>query len=313
MASYERLLKKLNEITFLPPKKDDRIKISDKENCKLSVLFWSDLHVSDYLIDRTNQIRISALDIEAAEDTVDLLTFGGDLTENGKEAEYRFLADTFRKLGKVRHILPVTGNHDVRIRRFSGTVKRFCDFCKTVNPELNVEKLWFSYEVNGYPFLVLGSVSGQFEKADLSEEELLWLSETLKNAAKGGKPVFVLLHQPLKLTHNLPHSWDAPGADAGSVGPQSDRIRLILEKYKNVFLITGHLHRGFYIHTFEEMNQIHLVNLPSTGDWNKDSVYSDPGLGLMMEVYEDRVLFRPRDFLHGAFAAEYNKTYILEK
>lgn len=313
MANYERLLQKLNEITFLPPKKDDRIKISDRENCKLSVLFWSDLHVSDHFIDRTNNIRISALDIEAAEDTVDLLTFGGDLTENGREAERRFLAETFKKFHKVRRILPVTGNHDVRFRSFSKTVEGFSDFCKAVNPELNVDKLWFSYEINGYTFIVLGTASTQFEEADLSEEELLWLNEMLWKVTKEGKPAFVLLHQPLKLTHNLPYSWDAPGADVGSVGPQSDRLKLILEKYKNVFLITGHLHRGFNINTFEEVNQVHLVNLPSTGVFNKDSEYSHPGLGLMMEVYEDRVLFRPRDFLHGRFAPEFDKTYILEK
>ncbi len=103
-----------------------------------------------------------------------------------------------------------------------------------------------------------------------------------------------------------------PGTKAGSVGPQNDRLRALLGSFRNVFLITGHLHRGFNAFTYEMHDGIRCVSIPALGLRNKDSVYAQTGLGFWLEVYADRVRFRARDFAQGAFLPEADKCFDLE-
>ena len=310
MAEYETFLRRLKSLPLIPPKQNDPIRVSDPENCRFSVLFWSDMHVSDLFLRQTNVVRACALDVQRAKG-IDVLTFGGDLTDNGRYNERRFIAELFETMRSVAHILPVYGNHDVRFRDFGNTVKAFDALCSAAEPGLKPGRLWYAFDCNSYRLHILGTCATRFEETYIDEEEFRWLSESLSRTAAAGKPAFVLNHQPLQNTHNLPHSWDAPVDGAGSVGPQSERLRKLLERFPNVFYFVGHLHRGFNVNTYEEVNNVHSICLPSTGLRNKDCEQPTPGLGILMEVYDDRVLLRARDFLHGQFLPQYEKTYRL--
>ena len=103
-----------------------------------------------------------------------------------------------------------------------------------------------------------------------------------------------------------------PGTKAGSVGKESDMLEFVLGMHKNVFLITGHLHRGFNHFTFEEHSGIHCISVPAVGLYNKDSDYSTPGLGIMIEIYDDEVIFRPRNFIEGRYIPKLETTYTIE-
>lgn len=288
---------------------EDPIRLTDRRTCRFSALFWSDMHLSDTFPGRCRALRICRQDIENAADPIDVLAFGGDLTDNGKRTERELLAKILNRLPNVEHILPAYGNHDIRFRRFSATVAGFDRLCAALEPGLSPHKLWYGYETRAASLLILGSDRTKFEESFLSEEQFTWLEHRLSAADAAGKPSFVLLHQPLQDTHNLPHAWDTPVPNAGSVGEQSERLRKLLQRHKNVFYVTGHLHRGFNINTYEEVGSVHCVCLPSTGLVNKDSRYGEPGLTMLLEVYDDRVVFRARDSLHGRFVPEYEKTY----
>ncbi len=282
--------------------------IRPEKDVRLAAALWSDTHASDYLYSRDRSVKASVLDLKNAEG-LDALIIDGDLTENGKLSEYRLLADELAKLDNVRPIIPVSGNHDIRLRNFSLTVKTFSEFSGTVNPAIHTDKLYYAYEVNGYAFIVLGSVSTVFEEADISDGELAFLDAALSAATADGKPAFVLLHQPLKNTHDLPNSWGSPIPSAGSVGKDSDRLVSVMRKYQNVFLITGHLHSGLGPNNFAAVEGIHCVNLPSIGIVSKDGGYEAAGCGYVMEVTDAAVTFRARNFAEGAFMPAYDRTY----
>ena len=299
-------------LPMVVPAKNDPIAISDKDNIRLSAVLWSDLHFSAfYSPERAMRCRTAMIDLSNAADTVDALVIAGDLAENGKQAEKEYVAEKLRQITSVRCVIPASGNHDTRFRHIEHSKKKFSAFCKKVNENINTENLYYSYDIEGYTFIVLGTVRTEFEDCYFDEAEFRWLKRELDRAAGNGKPVFVILHQPLRRTHNLPHSWDYPGDERGAVGKQSDQLREILNSRENVFLITGHLHRGFSENTYEEVGRIHSINVPSLGMWNKDSEYGNAGMGFLMEVYDSYLLFRPRDFLTGSFIHQYDRKYFI--
>ncbi len=309
----ERLKKRMASLPVVMPAANDPIRVSEPSSVLLSAVLWSDLHFSGYYSpERAMHCRTAIADLSAAQDNVDALVLAGDLAENGKRAEKDYLAEQLNTIPTVRYILPASGNHDTRLRHIAHSREKFNAFCKKVNPLIDTAHLYYSFDVNGFTFIVLGTAKIMFEECHFDNAEISFLRSELKRGTENGKPVFVILHQPLRRTHNLPHAWDYPGEEKGAVGEQSDFIRGILNGYENVFLLTGHLHRGFSINTYEDVGRIHSVNIPSLGMFNKDSALGNAGQGFLMEVYSDKILFRPRDFLTGSFLPEYDRVYHLK-
>ena len=107
--------------------------------------------------------------------------------------------------------------------------------------------------------------------------------------------------QPLKATHNVEVAWNSPFEGGGTVGAQSIALKAIMSKYENVFLISGHLHSGFGPDSYNNVDGIHSINLPSVTIENKDGTYNNAGTGLFVEVTNDQVIFYARDFANGKF------------
>ena len=151
-----------------------------------------------------------------------------------------------------------------------------------------------------------------FEEAYISDAQLEWLDSEI--AAENGKPTFVICHQPLKLTHDLPNTWgNGTNLNAGSVGDQSDEIKEILTKYENVVFITGHLHTGFGDASYETIDNLHIVNVPALSIDNKDGKYNGSGLGYIVEVYDEEIIFRARNLETGEWLTDYNEVITIKK
>ncbi|MBQ9946597.1 MAG: metallophosphoesterase [Clostridia bacterium] len=298
------------------PSTDDPINVLDAENVKMTAVLWGDPQLSDYMADRHQYTKNAALDIANAEADLDVLVMAGDIAENGKGAEYQLVLDYLSVADNVKHHVYTVGNHDVRLRAYSQAVDTFSEFCLASDEKLDLEKLAYkegklsyTYEVNGYTFVVLGTDKSVFEESYFSDECLAWFDGELAKASESGKPVFVILHQPLKHTHNVENAWNSPDDNAGTVGKQSDAILEIMNKYENLFLITGHLHMGFSPeYSIHEIGNFTGVNLPGIGPNNADGEYNESGTGYMMEVYEDKVVFRARDFNLGKYLPEFDVT-----
>ncbi len=288
------------------PSTTDVIKAA-KPDAKLVFATVADPQVSNYMFDRYQSFQEACIDLRNAE-RLDAVVGIGDIAENGLAEEYQLAYDELAPID-TRFIM-ATGNHDIRLRAYSQSTSRFYTFIDALNGEETIAdrvysegKFAYSEYVNGYKFIVMGSDKTEFEEAYISVEQLEWLDNEI--ATEKGKPVFVILHQPLKLTHNLPTTWgNGTNKEAGSVGDQSDEIKATLAKHANdstVVLITGHLHAGFSQYSYQQIEGFHSVNVPALSIENKDGEEGGNGSGLtyIVEVYDDEIFLRARNCRTG--------------
>ncbi len=290
--------------------KAEVIKPLDEKKVKLHFAAWGDPQVSNYLTERRPYLQTSAADIKNNKTKkLDALLIAGDITENCIDDEWNWVYDDINGIG-VKNYITATGNHDIRLHEYKTAKKSFVSFTNKLNKnaksKLKIKKLNYSYTIKGYKFIVLGSDSVLLEEADISKKQLKWLDKELKDAYKKHHPTFVIAHQPLKNTHGLPDTWGTAIKSAGSIGSQSDDIKKILKKYPNTVLITGHLHTGFGKYSYQRIGNIHSVNIPSLGVDNEDGSYNEHGIGYMVEVYKNQVIFRARNFDKGKYLPKYD-------
>ena len=297
-------------IPFGAAAQTQKIKPLDEKKIKLHFAAWGDPQVSNYLKEREPYLITSSADLTNNVDKkLDALVLAGDITENSLNEEWEWVYDDIKDV-KVKNFINATGNHDIRIHEYPVVKGSFVYFTNRLNKragsKLRIKKLNYSYTVNGYKFIVLGSDSASFEEADLSKKQLKWLNKELKSAYKKNHPTFVIAHQPLKNTHGLPETWGSPINSAGSIGNQSDDVKKIMNKYPNTIFITGHLHSGFGKYTYQRIGNIYSVNLPSLGVDNENGTYNEHGIGYLVEVYDGKVVFRARNFDKGVYVPEYD-------
>lgn len=273
---------------------------TSKDDAKAVFAAIADPQVSNYLFSRYPVFTAGCEDLHNSKVKFDAVLGIGDIAENGLNVEYQLVYDKLSGLD-TRYIM-ATGNHDIRLRLYNQTVKTFTNFSNALNNDNSVSAFHFSEVVNGYKIVVMGSDRTEFEEAYISDAQLQWLDSEL--AGENGHPTFVILHQPLKKTHNVEVAWNSPDNNAGTVGAQSDAIQAILSKYDNIFLITGHLHSGFGPDSYNNVDGIHSINVPSLAIDNKDGTYNGSGLGYIVEVYENEVIFRARNMAKGTWVAE---------
>lgn len=289
--------------TIATPSTADIIKADEDSNLSFAII--ADPQVGNYQLGRYANFMGGAKDLRNAQG-LDALLIAGDIAENGLAVEYQLFCDELGDLD-LRYIA-CEGNHDIRLRLYSQSMKRFNTFVNTLNGDEDADSFHHSEMLNGYKFIVLGSDRTEFEENYLSDEQLEWLDEELSSCED--TPTFVMAHQPLKDTHGLPDVWNSPIDSAGTIGKQSDALKAILLKHQNVIFITGHEHTGFGEYTYEKIsdgdNYFDSVCLPSFSVTNKDGSYNGHCLGYVVEVYNSSVLFKARDMLNGEWLPEYD-------
>ncbi len=287
------------------PATDDLIKATDAENVKVMVEVLADTQINSFNSNH-HYFDLAMQDYQNAEDKLDGLLILGDITENSLEVEWEMAASALESAGFKDTLLLTTGNHDVRLRTMEQVRERFFGLQNKFTP-IDTDTLYYSYEINGYTFISMGTDEIVMEEAVLSDAQLKWLDETMSKATEDGKPVFVMIHQVLKGMHGLPETWGGgTNKNAGTIGAQSDAFLEILNKYENVFLLTGHLHTGFGNLTYEfagDNGKINCFNFPGLGKDSQDGILGY-GQGAILEVYEDQVIIRARDVSNGAYYGE---------
>lgn len=282
---------------------ENPIKLVDPDNCTMSFVAFADTHLRDTAF-QPHLFANGLADIDNAETPFDALVIAGDISEFGDGPSYdvTWAALDNSEIGK-KPVLLATGNHDIRLAYEYQTNLIMERNEKALGIE--IDKPYYSYEVEGYKFIVMGSDTWEFEKAGISEEQLDFIDAEL--AAANGKPAFVVCHQPLADTHGLPEVWKN-----GDLGKDSEAVKEVLMKHKNVFYLNGHLHDGVYeksLEIFDEEKGVYSINLPAFGKDNDYGKYSQTGLGTYVEVYDDEVIFTPRDFARGENLGDYTYTF----
>lgn len=234
----------------------------------------------------------------------------GDTTSHGSVENWELALKCFKKAKPAKHIFLTVGNHDLwGDGGFEAAKQNYLNYSNRICGTDHTET-WFSHTVNGYKLIFLGNTRDAGCEAHLGERQLQWLKAELDEAQ--GWPAFVFCHQSLNGRHGLPRTWDrnetAVDPMEGGIGEESDAVAEILKQHKNVFYFSGHSHMGLCgeereradgYSSFETEDGVQLVNLPSLACGNHHGDDRSMGIGVIIEVYEDRVLIRPRNFSSG--------------
>lgn len=269
------------------------------ENPDLVFSVLSDVHMEGNNIERFNLFGEGIRDINSATRN-DALVFLGDNTMNGQTIEHTFFYGLLDRYNSIENVLVTSGNHDLcpseqNSGDFNTQTSQFISFYNTFMDE-DIEKVYYSREINGYKFIVLASEADAGVQEYLSPEQLLWFENELKSAEASGKPVFVFNHYP----HN--HTWPFVWTE-GHMGLESDVVRLLMKASKNqIIYFSGHLHMGLYDNQVSYINEdnITYISVPAFGADNNvgDADIQDKGMGLYVEVYKNEILVRMRNFVN---------------
>lgn len=268
----------------------------DSDNLKLNFTVISDGHIEGNNSQRHKNYGEAFCDMASAEEISKALVMVGDNTMNGQGIEEAMLYGLMNKYNKIENVLMAVGNHEVcrDDTDFEKLEKRFIKY-NNAFLEHKIDKLYHSQVIDGYHFIILATDRNSGVEQYISDEQFEWLDNELKTAAESGNPVFVFNHWPMNDTFS--EVWPE-----GHVGEQSERLHQVLTKYDSrIFLFTGHLHMGIFENDYgiKEDGKITYINVPSFGSENDDgdADVQDTGMGLQVEVYDEQLVVRIRNFV----------------
>lgn len=242
----------------------------------------------------------------------------GDTTSRGHEINWGMAKKCFDKYpDPAKNIILAVGNHDCwNDGAFVEAKRVFLEYFEKICKKKQ-EKTYFSYDINGCKLVFLGNEDNSGCDAQISDEQIEWLKAELENADKA-KPILIFCHQSFNQKHGLPKTWEKELRDwpinEGGIGERSDEIEAILKQYKNVYYFSGHVHMGFSgenslknngYSSFEEDGELVRVNVPSLSSGNHHGEDNSCCTGLVIEIYEDKVVLRPRNFRKRKFITSF--------
>ncbi|NIK69360.1 metallophosphoesterase [Paenibacillus sp. BK720] len=230
-------------------------------------------------------------DIKRVAPDSDGIMHAGDITDHGHAEEYAEFRKIWREHGEG---LPTayfaSGNHDVGGGEWPSRLGAYLDATEMGGP-------YHAHLVKGYSFIFLGTERGLDLFSFLSETQLAWLDRKLEESKSLNRPAFVFLHQPLKDTV------------AGSCESQKwygvtqdEQLKEVLSRHRHAVLFTGHTHWELETpHTLYDDEQMpRMFNAASVAYlWTDEDEHKDGSQGLFVEVYENRIIVRGRDFAAG--------------
>ena len=280
------------------------------EDCKFNFTVLSDSHIEGNNFTRYKVFAQSLKDANKNRSGSDAYVFLGDNTMNGNNTENMFFHGTVAQILKGQKIVPVLGNHDIGNGEgdYSDLQNRWYTYTNAFFDK-NLSTPYYCDVIGGYYFIVLGTEEHTSNTMTLSDEQLSWLRAVLEDAAKSGKPTFVFSHHPERSSFRANPSYPYSLTD-------------ILTEYAethDLFYFSGHTHRTLTNSSFNTYYNFPETNLPCltklTGE--KDNIITDKtGCGVEVEVYENEVVIRGRNFYTGEWATDgtglIEKTYPLK-
>lgn len=278
-----------------------------KPNFSFSVI--SDVHIAKNNDNAQLKLENALNDINQINPSEDnVVIINGDLVTDGEYESYNKLENVLSKYQETNSFYYAIGNHEFfKADGNKESIKRFLDFAKR-------NSVYDFKEIKGYPFVFLGSESWGFrdpsekDSAILSNEQLVWLENTLAEYKKTDSPVFAFIHQP------MPNS--VTGTDITYYQKsilESDKLMKILkENHDNLYLFSGHTHWDLRLPNMLVQEPIVMASTGCVhdtygpdGKGHEEVVDRNGSQGLLVDVYEDKVRIRARDF----YKKEWIKTF----
>lgn len=220
----------------------------------------------------------------------------GDLTDNGTAEQLQQYKNAVDAYSADTPVYAIAGNHEATSE--PNTTERIQPY--TGQP------LYYSFTHDDDVFIMLGEYRWN-SVAIFAPNELQWLYETLE--ANRNKRCFVFFH-----VFPWGDSGNANGLYVNDLfsGTQGDTFKSLMAHYKNIVLFHGHSHLKFYLQEVDEKanysdamgyRSVHIPSLSAPRDVAGNGlayIYADSE-GYVVDVYENGIHLRGRDFVKGEF------------
>lgn len=237
------------------------------------------------------------------------ITYCGDLTYDGRDEDFTALKSCLDTSTIPNYT--VRGNHDCHntVDMYKNTTGMELDYTITKNNDLFI-------------FLSLASDDNRGTDGGLTQEKVNWLTNIINNSSH--QRIFLFYHYFFRNTSGdglgRSYPWGTIG-DSTLVSYAQDFVNLV-NTTPNLIFCTGHSHFKFNLQDknpnanyYHKDNGCYYIHVPSgakpriPNGSSVKSLYADSE-GFLVEVYADKVLFKPRDFISGKYLLEY--AYIIE-
>ena len=248
----------------------------------------SDIHVETNHPEPYNSLKGVLQGIKVGED-IDAVVYTGDNVMNGQVLEDVFFYSAVRAVMPAKNNYVITGNHDLGNGEgdYSKFRSNFILFNKLVLGN-DIDELYYYKVVNGCYMIFMSSEDLCVGDYVISDEQLNWLKGVLDKAQAENAPILVFNHHPIYLVRDRDYR----------------EIAWLLQKYDNLVYFHGHYHNQLTTDSFYEWHGVDCINVPRA---TENSDY-DPGSGLVVEVYEDEIVVRSRDFIKSEWM-DFRYTY----
>ncbi len=280
-------------LLFAGQDKTEEYDVRSPEECRLNFTVLSDCHIEGNNLPRYQVFARSLRNVIKNKSGNDAVIFLGDSTMNGQNIENLLFHGAVSMLLGKETVLPVMGNHDIGNGNGDyGTLqRRWYDYTQAFFGR-ELEHPYYYEVVDGYYFIVLGTEAQTVNEMYMSDEQFDWLDGVLEKASGSGKPVFVFSHHPADYATDMQ-------------GNETSRLTDTLARYNrehDLVSFVGHTHMLLYLfwsfHDSDGYPEIYLPRLTQlAGDDNE--IYKESGIGIEVEIYENEVYVRGRDFYNG--------------
>ncbi len=277
---------------MITPAKTSEPYSAKSDDVKLNFSVLSDCHIEGNNLETFRIFHKIIKGVKTTENKLDAVVFLGDNTMNGQDIESMFFYGALDRLQPCENIFVLQGNHDVgngegdyeKLRdRFLGYNNSFFD--------AGLTKSYYYRVVNGCYMIFLASEDDTVNDAYITDEQIEWLEDVIDEAQKTGNPIFVFNHHPIYATEG-----------------DYMKIARVLQGVDNLLYFFGHTHWALTEEwTFYEEYGIQSINLPRCTE--PVSLGYDAGIGMQVEVYEDEVVVRTRDYYDDLWVEGYERTY----
>ena len=226
---------------------------------------------------------------------VSFICICGDLVTDGTASQLTGYKTIVQTHSPNIPVYAVTGNHDC----YSSLQSRI--------EEYTGQPLYYSFERGDDVFIMVG-VSADGESNFLSKAVLQWLYEVLEN--NRNRRCFLFFHV---LTEE--GCGDACGVywgDKLSNATNSIVFKSFLRHYHNAIFLHGHSHMRFRLQEYAESanydnyfgcHSVHIpsISVPRDSSGSNVTTYTDGSEGYVVDVYENGIHLRGRDFVREEF------------
>lgn len=239
----------------------------------------SDIHVETNNPTSFNNFK-AVLEGAKGGENVDSVVYTGDNVMNGQLLENLFFYLGVKGVNPAENNFVVMGNHDIG----NGTG----DYLEHKNNFItnnrlflgnNVGEGYYYRVVNGCYMIFLSLEDLTVNTSIMSEQQLNWFAGVLDEAKAKNAPIVVFNHHPIDYLEGVP----------------SDSLINLCKGYDKLIYVHGHIHDDLGEDNFYNVGGVDCINLPRC----TETVDYEAGDGVVIEVYENEIVVRGRDFIKG--------------